>query len=80
MQFEFAAYVDQPESMPLKVLLADGSVERPELGDGDPVFAFEREVGELVSCLEAGQASKILDATLARDAIEICQMQAVQIA
>jgi len=79
LQFEFAAFADQPESMPLKVLLADGSVERPELGDGDPVFAFEREVGELVSCLEAGQTSKILDATLARDAIEICQMQAEQI-
>jgi len=79
LQFEFAAFVDEPESMPLKVLLADGSVERPELGDGDPVFAFEREVGELVSCLEAGRTSKILDATLARDAIEICQMQAEQI-
>ena len=36
LQFEFAAFVDQPEAMPLKVLLADGSVERPELGDGDP--------------------------------------------
>ena len=79
LQFEFAAFADQPESMPLKVLLADGSVERPELGDGDPVFAFEREVGELVSCLETGQASKILDAVLARDAIEICQMQAGKI-
>ena len=37
------------------------------------------EVGELVSCLETGQASKILDAVLARDAIEICQMQAGKI-
>ena len=50
LQFEFAAFADQPESMPLKVLLADGSVKRPELGDGDPVFAFEREVGELAVC------------------------------
>ncbi len=79
LQFEFAAFADQAEAMPLKVLLADGSVERPELGDGDPVFAFEREVAELVSCLEAGKVSEILDATLARDAIEICQMQAEQV-
>ena len=79
LQFEFAAFADQPESMPLKVLLADGSVERPELGDGDPVFAFEREVGEWVSCLAAGRTSTILDATLAKDAVEICQMQAQQL-
>lgn len=79
LQFEFAAFTDEPESMPLKVLLADGSIERPELGDGDPVFAFEREVSELVGCLEAGQASMILDATLARDAVEICRMQAQQV-
>ena len=79
LQFEFAAFTDEPESMPLKVLLANGSIERPELGDGDPVFAFEREVSELVGCLEAGQASMILDATLARDAVEICRMQAQQV-
>ena len=78
LQFEFAAFADQPESMPLKVLLADGSVERPELGDGDPVFAFEREVGEVVNCLETGRPSTILDATLARDAVEICCLQAQQ--
>ena len=78
LQFEFAAFADQPESMPLKVLLADGSVERPELGDGDPVFAFEREVGEVMSCLEADRPSAILDATLARDAVDICCLQAQQ--
>ena len=76
LQFEFAAFTDQPESMPLKVLLADGSIERPEMGDGDPVFAFEREIAEVVSCLEVDRPSKILDATLARDAVEICCLQA----
>ena len=62
--------------MPLKVLLADGSILRPELGDGDPVFAFEREIGEVASCLNRQQDSSILNGSLARDAIEICQMQA----
>ena len=79
LQFEFAAFADQAESMPLKVLLPDGSVERPELGDGDPVFAFEREIGEVASCLEAGRPSTILDARLARDAVEICGLQAQQV-
>ena len=79
LQFEFAAFTDQPESMPLKVLLADGSLECPALGDGDPVFAFEREIGEVVSCLEAGRSSAILDAALARDAVEICRLQAQQV-
>ena len=53
--------------------------DRPELSDGDPVYAFEREIGEVVSCLEAGRPSTILGATLARDAVEICCLQAQQV-
>jgi predicted dehydrogenase len=78
LQFEFAAFSDSPESMPLKILHADGSIERPELGDGDPVLAFDREIAEVVRCLAGQKESTTLNSTLARDAIEICQMQADQ--
>lgn len=75
IQFDFQAFADVAESMPVKVLLEDGSVFRPDLGDGDPVNAFEREIREVVSCLQAGKNSEILNGALARDAIQICQMQ-----
>ena len=80
LQFEFAGYSDQPETMPLKLLRPDGSIERPDLGDVDPVCAFQREIGEVVDCLKTGEQSKILNGQLARDAIEICQMQAKSVA
>lgn len=44
-QFEFAAYADGTTSgIPLTVLHDDGSVERREVGDGDPVGAFVDEI------------------------------------
>lgn len=79
LQFEFAGFADNAELMPLKLLTADGSVERPELGDGDPVYAFGREIGEVAVCLNENRDSKILNGGLARDAIEICQMQATSV-
>lgn len=76
LQFDFQGFADLPETMPLKVLTDDGKVVRPELGDGDPVYAFGREIAEVTRCLAADQPSEILNGALARDAIEICQMQA----
>ena len=76
IHFEFAGLADTPETMPIKVLHEDGSVERPELGDGDPVFAFGREINEVVACLSEDRTSEVLNGGLARDAIEICQLQA----
>lgn len=76
LQFDFQAFADEPETMPLKILAEDGSVIRPELDDGDPVHAFGREIQEVVRCLGSDQPSEILNGSLARDAIEICQMQA----
>ena len=76
LQFDFQGFADGPETMPLKVLTEDGKVLRPELSDGDPVFAFGREIEEVTRCLAADQPSEILNGSLARDAIEICQMQA----
>lgn len=75
IQFDFQAFADTPETMPVKVLTADGNVIRPDLGDGDPVLAFGREIAEAAQCFSDGRASEILNGSLARDAIEICQMQ-----
>lgn len=76
IQFEFAAFSDTVETMPVKLLTSDGEVIRPELGDGDPVFAFGREIEEVARCVTENRDSKILNGSLARDAIEICQLQA----
>lgn len=80
LQFEFAGLADEAEVMPLKLLTPDGKVVRPTLGDGDPVLAFEREIGEVVRCLNEDVDSEVLNGALARDAIEICQMQATAVA
>lgn len=76
IQFDFQAFADQPETMPVKLLTEDGAVVRPELGDGDPVHAFCREIEEVTKCVSENRNSEILNGSLARDAIEICQMQA----
>ena len=66
----------QPELlMPLTVYGEDGRVQRPDLGDGDPVRAFEAEIAEVVRCVQSNQPSQILSGTLARDAIAICHKQ-----
>lgn len=75
VQFEFSAFADTPEAMPLKILRHDGSVVRPDLGDGDPVHAFVAELSEVARVLHRGDSSTILDAQLARDAIVLCDAQ-----
>ncbi len=75
IQFEFAAFTDQSEAMPLKVLTEDGKVLRPDLGDGDPVDSFVAELTEAYRVVQGQQDESILDGQLARDAIQLCHMQ-----
>jgi predicted dehydrogenase len=80
LHFDFAAFKDATELMPLKVLLADASepeamVLRPSMGEGDPVDAFVAELEEVVRSLEANSPSPILSGELARDAIHLCHKQ-----
>ena len=78
VQFEFAAYADGSTNLiPVTVMNADGSVERPELGDGDPVSAFLAEIDATAECVDNGRISPILDAGTAADALQICEMQQV---
>ena len=76
VQFEFAAYTDGSTNMiPLTVMHANGTVERPELGDGDPVSSFVAEIDAAARCVDYGEISSILDASTAADALQICEMQ-----
>ena len=80
LHFDFAAFKDAPELMPLKVLLADvadqeAMVLRPDLGEGDSVGPFVAEIEEVVRSLEANAPSPILSGELARDAIHLCHKQ-----
>ena len=81
IQFEFVALASphEPESSPVKVFTEDGKVLFPDLGESDPVHAFEREISEVARCLREGEASPVLSGAMARDAIEICEMQAQQL-
>ena len=65
--------------MPVTVILPDGSIERPDLGAGDPVDAFEAELKEAVEAIETGKKSPVLEGELARQALAIClaEIQAV---
>lgn len=75
LQFEFAGFTDVPETMPLKVLGPDGKIERPDLGDGDPLRAFCDEIDEVARAIESGRPSEILSGELAKDAILLCHKQ-----
>jgi len=75
MHFDFAAFSDAAELMPLKIVTNAGKLIRPDLGDGDPVRGFEGEIREVVRSLRSGQPSAILSGELARDAIVLCHKQ-----
>ncbi|TWU62680.1 1,5-anhydro-D-fructose reductase [Crateriforma conspicua] len=77
VRFEFAAYADgQTSVVPLTIMHADGTVEMPTLGDGDPITAFAAEINAAAESVRTGKIHPVLDASIAADAIEICQMQA----
>lgn len=75
--FEFAVIGGEPELLlPLTILKPDGSVERPDLGGGDPMLqSFDLELAEVVRSIDAGEPSSILSGDLARDAVVICHKQ-----
>ena len=54
------------------MILPDGSVQRPELGSGDPIEAFGRELAEAVRVVETREDSDRLSGLLARQALAVC--------
>ena len=76
VQSEYAGYADGSTALiPVTIMHEDGSVERPDCGEGDPVGAFVAEIDTAARCVDDGQVSPILDARIAADAIKICEMQ-----
>ena len=75
LNFEFAAFADAEESMPLKVLTDKGKVIRPKLPEAGPTGAFEAEIKEMLRSIRSDTPSPILSGDLARDAILLCHRQ-----
>ena len=76
VQFEFAAYADgSTTTIPVTVMHNDGRVEKPDLGDGDPIEAFVREINLVADAVDNDKPSPILDPQIAADALRICEMQ-----
>ncbi|MCC9603278.1 Gfo/Idh/MocA family oxidoreductase [Stieleria sp. JC731] len=76
IQFEFAAYADDTTAViPLVILHQDGTVERPELGGGDQIDSFVKEIDAAAKAVDTGEVSPLLDGKLAADAIQICEWQ-----
>ena len=73
MQFELAVLTDGVDTMPLKVLHQDGTVERPKLAGGDEVSAFVAEIDDAATSIETGEPQLRLDGHFARDAVHLCQ-------
>ena len=72
LQFEFSATTDNAETMPLKLLLPDGQVERPTWPSGDDISAFQDEIDEMAASVREGKIRPRLDGELARHAIHTC--------
>ncbi|WP_422926675.1 Gfo/Idh/MocA family protein [Singulisphaera sp. PoT] len=60
---------------PLSVILPDGTVERPQLGSGDPVDAFTQEIATAVEAVATNTPAPELSGDLARQALLICQAE-----
>jgi predicted dehydrogenase len=73
LAFEFANLGGQGHvATPLSVIRPDGTVEHPELGSGDPVDGFVRELTAATEALATGRAAPQLSGELARQALGLC--------
>lgn len=75
LTFELAVFSDGVESLSLKILKEDGTIEKPDLAGGDEISGFEGEIMEVYQCVQSGSESKILGGELARDAIVLAEKQ-----
>ncbi len=76
LQFEFAAYSDGSTAIiPLTILHADGTVERPKVDNDDPIGAFVDEIKAFASIEPGVEAPAVLHPETAADALSICEMQ-----
>lgn len=81
LHFEFAAHTDSAETMPLKIITADGQVLRPELPAGDDIDAFQAEIDEMAESVQSRVPAPRLSLDHAAGAVELAlQIQAQLIA
>lgn len=76
LAFEFAVIGGEARYLCEPVLFdSNGKAEKPTLQGGDPIDAFVNELTEVTGSIVAGKASEILGATLAQDAIRLCEKE-----
>ncbi len=79
--FEFAVLGEQAEYLcPPTILDDQGAARTIDLGDGDPMLAFQAELGHAARVIEQGAPPDALSCDLARDAIGLCRLQADDLA
>jgi predicted dehydrogenase len=77
LMFDFAVTGGAGQYLCEPTLLdSNGGVQKPALSGGDPVDAFVAELSNVTSSVREGKASEILGATLAQDAMRLCEAQA----
>jgi predicted dehydrogenase len=73
LSFEFANLAGQGHlAIPLSVILPDGTIERPELGSGDPIDGFVLELTDATQAIASGTETPRLAGELARQALKVC--------
>jgi predicted dehydrogenase len=76
LAFSFANLAGTGQVAPLSVIRPDGTVERPELGSGDPVDAFVAELAAAADAVSTpGAPAGPLDGELARQALRVCHAE-----
>ena len=76
LAFEFAIIGEEGKYLCRPTLFGpDGGATFPDLGDGDPLIAFENQLTEVTNCISSGKSSEILGGDLAGDAITLCHLQ-----
>jgi predicted dehydrogenase len=71
LQFEFAAYSDAAESLPLKIITRDGRVLRPDLPAADDIDAFRAEIDDMATSIQTRQPAPRLSLEHAAGAVEL---------
>jgi predicted dehydrogenase len=71
LQFEFAAYSDAAETLPLKIVTRDGRVLRPELPAADDIDAFRAEIDDMATSVQTRQPAPRLSLEHAAGAVEL---------
>ena len=71
--YEFSTLRGKPVvTTPMTLLTDDGEVREPNLGDGDPVVAFAREIQAAAHAVETGEVARELSGKNAADALRLC--------